>query len=555
MISFIIIIGIVLLLIILWCTLGCETYTPIHTSYIVGWGPLSTVFKKSDHKLPSSTKMQIITSKDPTYDILRTPYNTQIEAPRPFFIAYPNNTFDVQKIVLMALKNNQKITARSGGHSYTGQSVSDGIIIDFWNMRKASINNNNTAWIEPGIRNFELDVALNKQNYVFPTGTCPDVGIGGYLLGGGIGFLGRKYGMACESILDAEIVLSDGSIIHASDDEDLLWAIKGSGHCNFGLITKFLVKIYKTPKVNITWNLSWTSAQTPQVIKTWQSLAFSLTEDISMNLALDSGGGVRSVGQYSGDTQPNLNQLLKPLLSIGNQPLKPTVYTNYLDVSLMFSGEKTAKDALNKCYTHNGASFSHLSDYAPPDGFSDEGIATILSFYTTNKKTAGGYASSAFDLMGGAITRGTGSFVHTDKSFQIQHMNYLDGKTDMDAMKWQIQMYNGIKKYTSGQTYQNYPSLLLYNPLVSYYGKNLERLIGVRNKYDPDEVFYQNQKIPSKLPYNTRTDGKCGTTYPTFSKNPSICDPLGKMPCCSNGMCTSTEYCNNGIDYSKRWIK
>jgi len=535
-----------------------------YNKYIVGWGPANTISyyktkttslaeKKTDKSQLGIKLPFIIKPGDPLYNTIRQGFNSQVQAPFPKAIYCPDNKNDVSKIVRKATKDGLKVTARGGGHSYTGQSTSPDIIISFWNMRSITINNNNTAWIEPGIRNFELGNSLYNVGYVFPIGTCPGVGVAGFILGGGIGFLSRKFGLACDSLLDAEIILANGSIMLASKDPELLGALKGAGQCNFGIITRFLVKIYPIPSVNITWNLSWNSNLTAQVIKKWQNLANSLTENISMNLTIDTGGGSRSFGQYSGEMIPDLQTLLGSLLSIGKTAFKPQIHKKYIEIIMNLAGVDTVQKGLEACYLHSTAGFNHLSDFPPVEGLSDKGIKTLLRYYTVNKKKTSGFAASAFDLYGGAIKKGNGAYIHRDKPFQVQHMNYLGGKDIYKSLKWQINMYNSMTPYMSGETYQNYPSLLLELPLVSYFGKILPKLIELRNKYDRNGIFFQNQNIPHSLNYSLRLDNHCGTAFPSYKNNPTICNPIGNNPCCFEGSCILSKDCG-GMDYSKRRI-
>jgi len=100
-------------------------------------------------------------------------------------------------------------------------------------------------------------------------------------------------------------------------------------------------------------------------------------------------------------------------------------------------------------------------------------------------------------MYGGQVLKGTGSFIHNDKPFHMQHMNYLNGKTDKQSLNWQLAMYNELSPYVSDQTYQNYPSLLIRDPLKSYFGSYLPKLEYIRKIYDKSGFFYQNQNIPN----------------------------------------------------------
>lgn len=166
----------------------------------------------------------------------------------PAVIAKVHNEQQAVEAVQLALKENLKITVRSGGHSWSGNHLRDGVLmIDVNALQETSVDPiNMTATAQPGIQGSELNSILSSYELFFPVGHCPTVCIGGYLLQGGYAWNGRKYGPACMSIIGIDVVTAEGKLIHADEKEntDLLWAARGAGPGFFALVTRFYIKVY-----------------------------------------------------------------------------------------------------------------------------------------------------------------------------------------------------------------------------------------------------------------------------------------------------------------------
>lgn len=169
----------------------------------------------------------------------------------PDFIVQANDESDVVTAVKYAARENMKIGVRSGGHSWTASFLRDqGILIDVSRLNGISVNAEaGSASVGPGTHGGSLNEQLQRHGYMFPGGHCPTVGLGGYLLQGGFGWNSRQYGVACESVIAADVVLPDGSLVHAdaTQHSDLYWAVRGSGHGFFGVVTRFYLRCHPLP--------------------------------------------------------------------------------------------------------------------------------------------------------------------------------------------------------------------------------------------------------------------------------------------------------------------
>lgn len=194
---------------------------------------------------------RLITADDAEYDEARTPFYGGFDR-RPLAIVRPTDAAEVAHIVTLARDSGVELAIRSGGHSMAGHSLSDGgIVLDLKNIRELEIDPvARTAWAEAGLTAGEYTAAAAEYGLATGFGDTGSVGIGGITLGGGIGYLVRKYGLTIDSLLAAEIVTADGECLYVDADNhpDLFWAIRGGGG-NFGVVTRFKFRLHPVDRV------------------------------------------------------------------------------------------------------------------------------------------------------------------------------------------------------------------------------------------------------------------------------------------------------------------
>lgn len=197
----------------------------------------------------------LIVPADAAYDSLRLAYASRFD-PHPLLIVRASSESDIQRTVDFAHVNGIRLAVRSGGHSYIGASGCDGIILDLAPMASVSAIGDGLFRIASGTQLQHVYASLRcGSNLTIPCGSCPTVGFGGIALGGGFGYLQRAHGLTCDRVRSARIILADGSIVTASptDDDDLLWAIRGGGGGSFGVASSFDVEPvpYRTIRVMV----------------------------------------------------------------------------------------------------------------------------------------------------------------------------------------------------------------------------------------------------------------------------------------------------------------
>ena len=198
-------------------------------------------------QLRPSHRGDLIDPDDPRYEEARRVWNAMIDK-RPGVIARPRTAADVVACVNVARTHGLPIAVRGGGHNVAGRSVcDDGIVIDFADMKAIRVDPGaKIARAEPGLRWTEFDRETQAVGLATTGGTIGDTGIAGLTLGGGFGWLEGKFGMTVDNLLGADVVLADGSLVHASSTEhpDLFWALRGGGG-NFGIVTSFEYRLHE----------------------------------------------------------------------------------------------------------------------------------------------------------------------------------------------------------------------------------------------------------------------------------------------------------------------
>src|SRR5919106_541168 len=193
----------------------------------------------------------VIGPDDPDYDVARTPFYGGIDK-HPAVIVRVADDGDVAAVVNLAREHNVELAVRSGGHSVVGHGVSEGgIVLDLSARRDLQLDvDGRTAWAEAGLTAVEYSAAAAEHGLATGFGDAGTVGIGGITVGGGVGFLTRKYGMTIDDLLAADVVTADGELRHVDEEHepDLFWAIRGGGG-NFGVVTRLGLRLHEVPSI------------------------------------------------------------------------------------------------------------------------------------------------------------------------------------------------------------------------------------------------------------------------------------------------------------------
>jgi hypothetical protein len=468
-------------------------------------------------QLGASLTGSLVLPSNPRYGIDRLLYNSKFVNLHPRAIAYCATSDDVARCVDFATSRELPIAARSGGHSYGGYSNSDGVVIDVSRMAGISVDTAaNTAHVGAGAKLIDVYNVIGNAGRLLPGGSCPTVGIAGLALGGGIGVFGRKFGLTTDNIRSVTIVMADGRTIVAdeSTNSDLLWASRGGGG-NFGVVTSFDFAVHPLPDVTLfTLQYPWAAAST--MLSAWGLWINTAPDELWSNCQLLSQGTYGYLPQIAGvycGTPSELASVLAPLKSmIGSAPTSSFIGSNsYLSAMEIEAGCSGLSIAACHLTTQNPAGRLGREAYSAKSSYvnapmSDATVAAFIgaveNLHAHAPNVGGGLA---FDSYGGAINRVASdatAFVHRDKLACIQATyswsSYTSPSVIAAGAQWLNWLGNNVFDATTG-AYQNYIDPTLTNWQSAYYGANLSRLVSIKKKYDPDDLFSFAQSIPLTL--------------------------------------------------------
>jgi FAD/FMN-containing dehydrogenase len=449
----------------------------------------------------------VVTPSDPKYARARLAENTRFDAVKPLAIAFPESVADVQKAVRWARKYDVRLAARSGGHSYGGYSTTRGLVLDLSRLAAVQPAANGTARIGGGALLIDVYDRLASAGRILPGGSCSTVGIGGLALGGGVGFASRKHGTTSDNVVGLRIVTADGRALTCSPSEnaDLYWACRGGGGGNFGVVADFTFRTYPVSGVT-TFSIAWPWANARAVVQEWQRWApdtpDGLFSVLNLHVARGAPPGIAAAGQFFG-SESELRTLLRPLVGTGAPTLVSVVARSYMEAVFHWAACGSVA-ACHPAGTPGGrvprATFKAKSRYAlgPISAAGVDAIVRALEGGSSVPGLVGG--GVLLDSYGGAINRvpaAATAFVHRTARFSLQFSAYwAPGTRSAPSLDWLDRFYRAAVPFLSAFAYQNYIDPDLATWKHAYYGANLARLVQVKRRFDPTNVFRFAQSIP-----------------------------------------------------------
>jgi hypothetical protein len=395
-------------------------------------------------------------------------YNPRFDNHRPAAIARCTSVADVQRCVEIARNARMPVAARSGGHSYAGYSTPDnGLVLDVRPMANIQVNGN-TAVIGAGARLMEVYTALAGAGRALPAGSCPTVGISGLTLGGGIGVTARKYGLTCDKLTAAQVVTADGEQ-QTVDGGDLLWALKGGGGGNFGVVTSFTFATEPAPDITV-FSLKYPAGSTADAVGAWQEWIVQQPDELWSNCVVSAGSPptCRIGGALIGD-ETRCKELLKTLPRASSVLIQGK---GYLNAMRYFGGCSEQCPSGRASFT---ASSRIITEPLDP--------AALVNLLEGRTKL-----DVLFDSLGGAVGRvGTKDTAFPYRKALASAQIYSSA-SEQDV----AEVRDGLP---SGTGYVNYIDPTMPDWATAYYGDNLPRLRKVAAKYDPDKVFAFAQAV------------------------------------------------------------
>jgi FAD binding domain/Berberine and berberine like len=425
-------------------------------------------------------------------------YNERFDNLLPNAVARPVDAGDVRSAVRWLVGHGVPMRARSGGHSYAGYSTrSGGVVLDLRSLSGIRVDKRaGTATIGAGAQLIDVYRALNSRGVTIPAGSCPSVGIGGHALGGGMGLVGRAFGLASDNLIAAQIVTADGKLrtVDSKTDPDLLWALRGGGGGNFGVVTRFKFRVHPVP-ANAAWfAVTWPWSSAGEALDAWLRWAPHVKDTMTSIFHLQTGPSVGIAGQYLGSAH-DLGALLAPMRSVRGAS-ESTGMQAYFELMLRWAG--CLGRSFGSCHTvgtYPGGMLERASFRAKSDYLSKPLSAAgreVLTSAIERRQGQPGSGAILFDSYGGAINRvapAKTAFVHRNEICCIQYLSYNGGASWLDST------YARMRPHVSGMAYQNYIDPSLHDWRHAYYGANYRRLARTQREVDPHHYFKFAQAV------------------------------------------------------------
>jgi FAD/FMN-containing dehydrogenase len=424
---------------------------------------------------------------DEVYDEARKVFNGCIDR-RPAIIVRCADASDVVSSVNFARTHDLLVAMRGGGHNFAGTGVCDGgLLIDLSTMKRMSVDPDlRTARAQPGLLVGEFDLMTQAFGLSTTLGTISQTGIAGLTLGGGSGWLQGKYGMTCDNLLSVEIVTADGRLMKASasENEDLFWGVRGGGG-NFGVVTSFEYQLHPVGPV-LGGMVAYELSKARDVLRFYREFARECPDELgTMPLFGTSPMGpsvIAIFGCYSGPIKEG-EKILKPLRTFGSPYADFFAPMNYVDMQK---------------YLDWGFPSGRLQEWK--SGFlpflSDESIEVLLEYAATKPSPMSAFVLQ--HLHGAACRVGPTetAFAHrTEKHDLLILSMWTDPSESEKNITWTREFLEAMQPFLERGVYVNNLGDEGEERIRAAYGPNYERLVTLKNKYDPTNFFRVNQNI------------------------------------------------------------
>jgi FAD/FMN-containing dehydrogenase len=447
--------------------------------------------------LRSKLRGEILLPQDEAYEDARKIWNAMIDK-RPGLIVRCLTTSDVVGAVNWARESGLALAIRGGGHNIAGKALCDGgIVIDLSQMKAASVDPAaRRVTIEAGALLADLDAATQAHGLATPLGVNSTTGVAGLTLGGGFGWLSRKYGLTIDNLLSAEVVTAAGEVVRASAGEnpDLFWAIRGGGG-NFGVVTRFEFQLHPVGPDVLSGLIVYPMSAARDVLKQYRTFAANAPDELTVWGVLRAapplpflpesvhGTGIIALAiLYAGDPKQG-EPLIEPLRKFGTPIGEHVGAQPYTAWQQAFDPLLTA-GARNYWKSHN---FARL----------DDGLFDAVIKYAENLPSP--QCEIFLAALGGATMRpavDSTAYPHRDAQFVLNvHGRWEDPADDAKVVTWAREFFDASAPFSTGGVYVNFMTEDETSRVGAAYGANFDRLARVKRQYDPGNLFSVNQNI------------------------------------------------------------
>jgi FAD/FMN-containing dehydrogenase len=437
-----------------------------------------------------SLRGELLQPGDAAYEGARKVWNGMVDR-HPALIVRCAGVADVIEAVRFGRAHNLLVAVRGGGHNVAGNAVCDGgMVIDLSPMKGIRVDpQRRVVRAQGGVTWGELDRETQAFGLATTGGEVSSTGIAGLTLGGGLGWLMGKYGLSCDNLLSADVVTADGRFLMAcsGENDDLFWGVRGGGG-NFGIVTSFEYQLHPVRTV-LGGMILYPSTMAKEVLRRWRDCTTTAPDELTlMGALLTAPDGIPMVGAavcYCGPPTEG-ERLLQPLRSLGAPVvdlIRPMPYTEL----------QTMLDATVPSGRQNYWKASFV------DALTDEAIDVLVAQTAAMPSP---YSSVLIEHLHGAVCRvdpdatafGTRQEQYSVGIFAV----WLDPAESAPHVGWARQVAAALARFDTGRVYVNYLGEEGEPRVRAAYRTNYERLVTLKNKYDPTNFFRVNQNIPPR---------------------------------------------------------
>jgi len=446
--------------------------------------------------LAADVRGEFLLPDDDGYDEARTIWNAMIDR-RPAAIVRCAGVADVIRSVDVAREYDLPLAVKGGGHNVAGNAVcDDGLVIDLSPMDSVRVDTlERTVRVGPGATIADLDHETQAFGLAVPAGFNSETGVAGLTLGGGFGYLSRKYGMTIDNLRSVDLVTADGELVRASEDENpgLFWGVRGGGG-NFGVVTSFEFDCHDVGPEILAGLIIHRAEDARDVVRNWRDFVTDVPDELSVWVVAlsappfpfidDAYHGepvVAVLTVYDGDIEEG-RTLIEPLRTFGDPIADIVTPRQYAEWQQFFDGAYAA-GARNYWKSLNFTEFG------------DETIDTCLEYALSRPTPASKFAMVH---LGGATSRVAAdatAYPHRDAEFLVNVVARWDEpERDGECIDWARSSYDALTEYSTDGTYVNFISEDAGEERFAY-RENYDRLVELKTEYDPENLFRLNQNV------------------------------------------------------------
>ncbi len=451
-------------------------------------------------ELRTALKGQLIGKDDAGYDEARSLWNGMIDR-HPGLIVRATDRRDIQLVVNFAQRNSILLSIKGGGHQIAGHAVADGaLLLDLSQMKGVHVDAGAaTATVEPGCLLSDVDKATQAYGLAVPLGINSTTGISGLTLGGGFGWITGKHGLTIDNLLSAEVVCADGEIrtASASQNPDLFWAISGGGG-NFGVVCSFKFKLHPVGPEVLSGLIVHPLSDARGLLQKYRDICARAPDELTVWAVLRQAPALPFIPPawhgkevlifaacYAGDMEQGM-QSMQELRGLG-EPIADVIAPH------PYEGWQQAFDPL---LTPGARNYWKSNDFL---ALHDEVIDATLSAVA---ELPDPQTEIFIAHLGGAMTRVDPSatpFPQRQRHFVMNiHTRWSDPAQDQSCIAWARELFEQTAPHAAGTVYVNFLPTDDEGRVSEAYGSNIEKLRGIKEKYDPQNLFRLNHNIVPK---------------------------------------------------------